>query len=432
LIKIPKRQLFKDYFLLFSIFLVCLPIFSIYFLKFNPKLSFLYYLSLFFLVLILCYLIAEENRRERLIFLQKQDTQERVNLITASMNEEKKALAALEKKIASYSSLKGVTEELTKSLTLEETANTLSFLTCEIIGEHDKVCILYLFEATTGELGIIATNKGKERDTIKSKKGDIFDGWVIKKLQPLLVEDVKRDFRFDLERVEAEELRPIRSLISVPLIVGKQFLGILRVDSEKEFSFTNDDLRLLSTLADLGAIAIENALLYQKAKELSIRDGLTGFYLRRYLNERLEEEIKRSLRKGSAFSVLMVDIDKFKDYNDKFGHMAGDIVLKTISKMLYMHFDQPGNILSRYGGEEFLVVLTECHKDKAQLLAENLRKAVKEKEITLRKRHTHVAVSIGIASFPEDSKVMEDLIRCADSALYTAKKSGRDKVCIWQ
>jgi len=378
------------------------------------------------------YLVVDSKRRERLILLQKQDTEERLNLINAKMKDDELALNSLDKKIASYSSLKGVTESLSKCLTLEDTAQKLCLLTCDILGDHDRVCILYIFEPKDQELNTISTNRGKSHEIIKNKKGDLFDHWVMKQLQPLIAEDVKKDFRFDLEKMEGEGARPVRSLISAPLLVGRRAIGILRLDSATESSFSNDDLRLLSTIADLGAVAVENAQLYQKAEELAIKDGLTSLYLRRYLDERLEEEIKRSLRKGSVFSILMLDIDKFKDYNDKFGHMAGDIVLKTIAKILQMNFDQPGNVIGRYGGEEFLVILAECHKENARDIAENLRRAIKEKEIILRKKQTHITASIGIAAFPEDAKVMGDLIRCADTALYAAKKAGRDKVCIWE
>lgn len=432
MIKIRKRQLFKNHFLLALLFFLCLPILFILFLKFYKNFLPLFYLYGFFLIIISYYLVISAKRRERLVALQKEDTEERINLVFAKIKEEKQSLAALERKITSYSSLEEVTEKLNKCLTLEETAHTLCALACNIFGDHDRVCILYLFEAKSGELAIVSTNKGQEHEVIKSKKGDIFDGWVIKKLQPLIIENTKKDFRFDLERIEKEQLRPIRSLISAPLIVGGQVLGVLRLDSVRESAFCDDDLRLLSTVADLGAVALENALLYRKVEELAIKDGLTGLYLRRYLSERLNEEVQRGLRKGSVFSLLMIDIDKFKDYNDKFGHMAGDIVLKTIAKILTLDFDQPGNILSRYGGEEFLVVLADCSKDKAQKMAEAVRKVIKEKEIILRKKRTQVTASIGVASFPQDAKVTEDLIRFADAALYQAKKTGRDRVCTWQ
>jgi len=149
-----------------------------------------------------------------------------------------------------------------------------------------------------------------------------------------MVEDTKKDFRFDLEKVVLDKERQIRSLISAPLCIGRRVLGILRVDSIRENSFSFDDLRLLTTISDIGAMAVENALLYEKTEELAIKDGLTGIYLRRYLLERIPGEIGRALRKGSEASLLMLDIDHFKNYNDKFGHVAGDIVLKDLGALL--------------------------------------------------------------------------------------------------
>ncbi len=365
-----------------------------------------------------------------MVFLQKQDYEERINILTDKINHENLAAGVLRQKILNYSSLKNVTEHLSKCLSLKDTASFLSTETCSLLGDHEKVCILYIFEPQSSELGIVATKKGEATEIIKAKKGDIFDSWVMKKLQPLIVEDTKKDFRFDLEKAVLDKGRQIRSLISAPLIIGGKVLGILRVDSIKENSFSFDDLRLLTTISDVGAMAVENALLYEKTEELAIKDGLTGIYLRRYLLERIPEEISRALRKGSAVSLLMLDIDHFKNYNDKFGHVAGDIVLKTIAKLLTESLGSAGNILSRYGGEEFAVLLPNCKKEDAFNLADKIRKRIKEEKVTLRKQITQVSVSIGVAGFPADAKASEDLISMADAALYQAKQSGRNKVCL--
>src|SRR5208283_5705667 len=121
--------------------------------------------------------------------------------------------------------------------------------------------------------------------------GDIFDHFVVKTMHPLLVEDVHTDFRFDMEKIGTEEKRPIRSLISTPLVVGDKTLGILRVESNVARHFATDDLRFLRTIADLTSIAIENAQLYERLEIMAIKDGLTGLYLRRHMLERLGEEI---------------------------------------------------------------------------------------------------------------------------------------------
>jgi len=229
--------------------------------------------------------------------------------------------------------------------------------------------------------------------------------------------------------MDMEDKRPIRSLIATPLIVGEKTLGILRVDSAVAQQFSTDDLRFLRTIADLTSVAIENAQLYERLETMAIKDGLTGLYLRRHMLERLQEEISREMRRGQELSFLMVDLDRFKQYNDTFGHMAGDIVLKTIALILEEHFDKPGDLVCRYGGEEFCVLLPDCSKPKALQLANELRKKIEVREIILRREKTHITTSIGVATFPKDAKGKDDLIFKADEALYQAKESGRNKVC---
>ena len=126
----------------------------------------------------------------------------------------------------------------------------------------------------------------------------------------------------------------------------------------------------------------------------------------------------------------MIDLDNFKQYNDTFGHVAGDIVLKVIAKILGDVFNQPGNLVCRYGGEEFCVLLPDCSKDKAKQAANELRKRIEQEKIILRRQETTVTVSIGVASFPKDAQMKEELIYKADHALYKAKEQGRNRVCI--
>jgi diguanylate cyclase (GGDEF)-like protein len=316
-------------------------------------------------------------------------------------------------------------------LSLHDTSATLSQEVSRLFGDKNITIILYLFHSKTGELGISASQKGQMQINIKDKRGDMFDQWMVKTMQPLRVEDTKRDFRFDLEKleVESEDRRKIRSLISVPLTIGNKALGILRVDSPKAGQFAMEDLRFLRTIGDLGAIAIENAQLYEKVEDLAIRDGLTGLYLKHFLMDRLAEEINRELKRGEELAFIMLDLDDFKKYNDKHGHTAGDIVLKTVARVLKGRFKAPGNVLARYGGEEFCVLLPGCSKDKAVALAEEFRKQVAATEILLRREKTQVTVSIGVASFPGDAQMREELIQKADHALYKAKQKGRNQVC---
>ncbi|HNV24335.1 MAG TPA: sensor domain-containing diguanylate cyclase [Candidatus Omnitrophota bacterium] len=343
---------------------------------------------------------------------------------------EQAAISSFREKIVNFSELKGLTERLGICLSLEETSKVLSSEVNKLFGGPETVIILYVLEGKTGDLGIIASYKEKLEFNIKQKKGDIFDRWVVKTLQPLLIEDVKIDYRFDADKILEEDTRAIRSLISVPLLVGHRPIGVLRVDSSQVNTFTTEDLRFLNAIGDIGAIAMENAQLYERIEQLAIRDGLTNLYLRRYLNERLPEEVSRHLRSKSEMSFLMIDLDFFKEYNDKYGHMAGDIVLKMVSIVLMECFDQPGNLVFRYGGEEFGVLLSDCTKKKALELAEDFRKRIENQSILLRRQKTNVTVSVGVASFPKDAQEKEELIYKADRALYQAKRSGRNRVCI--
>jgi diguanylate cyclase (GGDEF)-like protein len=361
--------------------------------------------------------------------IHEQDFLEQANLLESDIEKEWKAVQAIQKKMIDYGQLKGIAEELNESFTLHETSKTLSTEVSRLFGQKDVTVILYLFHSKTGELGISASQKGQMAVNLKAKKGDIYDHWVAKNMQALLIEDARNDFRFDLEKVYTEDSRAVQSLMSVPMTIGTKAIGILRLDSPKQNYFHAENIRLLTTIADLGAVAIENAQLYERIEDLAIRDSLTGLFLRRHFLSRLTHELNRELRQEKTLAFLMIDLDHFKKYNDKYGHMAGDIVLKTLALMLTEIFHEPGSMICRYGGEEFALFIPDCSKERALELAEDLRKKVESQAIILRREKTKVSVSVGVAVFPQDAHLKDDLIEKADMALYQAKKKGRNRAC---
>jgi len=425
LIQKQKRQLFSLNPPLF-ILLIILHAAS---LSYIFKKSFIFPVAVYFLSLIFSIFIYQKNKKERgLLEIKKQDLREKINLLQESIRKEKILTPSLDKRNYRYTLLKQALDRFNQSLVLSEVGTAVAEETFILFGGSGSV-LIYLINHENNNPEILFSKKLRSDLIIKEKYGDLLNEWVIKHNQPLLIEDASKDFRFDFRRIKKEISRPIGSLIIVPLITSDRFIGILRMESEEANKFSSDDLRFLSTISNLAGIAIENSLLYKDVEELAIKDGLTGLYLRRFLDERGKEELQYIFRKNSEMSVLMIDIDHFKKYNDDFGHRAGDIVLMHIADLLKGVFHDPAHIISRFGGEEFVVVLPDTKKSKALKLAENLRKGIEEGVIILRRSPVKITVSIGVAAYPSDADSWVDLIKQSDAAMYKAKQQGRNKVC---
>ncbi|MFA6142551.1 MAG: sensor domain-containing diguanylate cyclase [Candidatus Omnitrophota bacterium] len=355
--------------------------------------------------------------------LKLEKISEERNLIINSIREREENILVLERKLDRYSILKEVVEALSTRVTLDEISAVIIEKAGKIVGKEDR--ILLYFVDTEKQALMLSASKGPVK--IMAKTGDVFDHWVFRNRKTLMVEDVKTDFRFSTEDIE-ESKSSLRSLVEVPLLSEDKVIGILRMDSAVEYMYVQDDLRLLDIIADLGAVAIQNALLIAKTEELAIRDGVTGLVVRRYFMERFQEEVRRAAMKKDVLSILILDIDHFKNYNDKYGHAAGDLVLKHLANLLNSMVGE-GDIVARYGGEEMVILLCGKDKDRAVSIAEEIREAVKNKPLVLRRHTANITVSIGVAAYPNDAVLEEELIKIADERLYKAKEGGRDMVC---
>ncbi len=427
MIKIQRKPLFRPHPITPIILILATVAFFVYATVYDNRAFVVLFLGFAFCIFLLIPLRNRFQKIRKEILVNCQHYYEEINLLEIEIRKEEAAINSFGEKIINYFQLKGLTEKLSMCLSLDDVSKAISVELNKHFGEAVTI-ILYLFHSKTGELGISYSHKGRMKVNIKEKQGDIFDHWVARTMQPLLVEDVRTDFRFDINSLGTT--RKIYSLISSPLISANKALGILRVDSHIKHYFTTDDLRFLTTVGDLGAIAIENAQLYERVGQLATRDSLTGLYLRHYCMDRLGEEVLRHIRRQRSMAFLMLDLDNFKQYNDKYGHIAGDIVLKAVGRILSSLFNRPGTLVCRYGGEEFCVIITECRQETAMRIAEQLRAKIAEEEIVLRRRKTHITVSIGIAMFPRDAKTREDLIHKADIAMYKAKQYGKNRICI--
>ena len=215
-----------------------------------------------------------------------------------------------------------------------------------------------------------------------------------------------------------------RAVLCLPISYGETLLGVLNVESRAENAFAPQDVLILNTLADLLATALHNSFVFQKLQQQSITDGLTGIKTRRFFWEALSTEWKRASRSGRPFSIVLIDLDKFKQVNDSLGHLEGDLVLARVGRLLEQKCRQ-SNVVARYGGDEFIILMPETGIEQAQVLAERLRLWLATDPML---EEHHITGSFGVASFPVHGFSMEDLIRVADSGMYLSKRAGGNQV----
>jgi len=223
---------------------------------------------------------------------------------------------------------------------------------------------------------------------------------------------------------DSADLIKYKNYMILPLILeGNQIAGYLAVDRILE-----KDKEKFGILTQQFLIGLRRALLYRKVQELTITDALTSVYCRRYFLERFSEELKRSKKNKLWLTFLMLDIDNFKQYNDRYGHLVGDAILRQISKIISLAVRQI-DFIGRYGGEEIAIVLAETNNQQANFAAQRIRQAINAEAIKVYNEELIVTVSIGVSTFPDDALNMQNLIELADQALYLAKKTGKNKVC---
>ncbi|MEN8172775.1 MAG: histidine kinase N-terminal 7TM domain-containing protein [Chloroflexota bacterium] len=253
--------------------------------------------------------------------------------------------------------------------------------------------------------------------------------------RPYILEDAPLEYKTFLEPPHNH----IRGWLGVPLLVRDKMIGLLALDSIKPGQFTKNHARLANAFASQVAIVLENARLYEETHRLAITDSLTNTFNRRHFLTLATREYERACRYQRPLSLIMMDLDRFKEINDTYGHIVGDQVLQTITKICKENL-RDTDIIGRYGGEEFTILLPETpgrkHGDtesinSAEAVSERLRYMIENTPIKTVNNMINITVSIGIAELHSDCDSIQTLIDYADQALYQAKRSGRNQVVLW-
>ncbi len=241
--------------------------------------------------------------------------------------------------------------------------------------------------------------------------------------KPVLVLDVSADDRVQFK--DHLEL-PKGSLLAVPMLFREKVIGVMTFFHQERNAFDDQDISMLDTLGALVAIAIKNAELYGETLELATTDPLTGLLNRRSMAKLIENELIRAQRFSTPLAILLVDVDHFKIYNDRLGHLVGDIALKEIARCLQNSVRKVDGV-ARFGGEEFCIVLPQTNPDSAREVASKLNEAIRKLELPGCQEQPlgYMSVSIGITCFPGTPEAA--LLETADQALYLAKRQGRDQ-----
>ncbi|WP_018249019.1 diguanylate cyclase [Orenia marismortui] len=330
----------------------------------------------------------------------------------------------MERNVAGLSTLQRTSNTINSTLNLDEVIN----LTVDVVMGTMGVSMSGLFlvnDENEDKLDLVASvgfPQNEDKEKLISLAEEI--AWrTIKEDSPLITDEVPKEAKEKFDFIN------LMSAVIIPLKVRGRVLGVIAA-AQVGFkrNFKEADRRFLTTLANQMAIAIENATIYKQMEELATRDGLTKLYNHSYFQNSLRREISMANRYNRELSLIIMDIDNFKDFNDTYGHQVGDEVLKNLARLLEAEA-RDTDIVARYGGEEFTVILPETDSEGVVIMAERINKRVREMVVSYDNLRLKVTISIGAANY-KFGKSQKELISAADNALYQAKENGKDQTCL--
>jgi diguanylate cyclase (GGDEF)-like protein len=324
-----------------------------------------------------------------------------------------------------------VAKTLTSSLDLDSILQTIMEKMAEYF-RPDTWSLLMVDEEHNELYFAIAVGAAAEAlKNVRLKIGEGIAGWVAKHGEQLVVPDVAADPRF-AKRIDESTQWETQSIICVPLRSKLRVLGVIQLVNVDMSQFSEQELFFLQSLCDYAAIAIENARWVERIQELTITDDCTGLYNARHLYKTLDTEVYRSSRFGYEFSVVFIDLDRFKTVNDTHGHLIGSKLLAEIGYLVKAQL-RLIDFAFRYGGDEFVVLLPQTSKDQALVVAKRLRDALRASSFCREEGlNLNVRASMGLATYPHDARTAHDIIRQADQMMYLVKNTSRDNIGIAQ
>src|SRR4030095_4226386 len=359
--------------------------------------------------------------------IQAQEERNRQQVLEESAALIERTNQKLERSVKDLSVLHRVSQMISSALVQDELYDVLVEAVVKKLGFQEFALLVY--EQERKRLEVKVAYGFKDNQKIKGLSfalGEGISGRVAESKEPVYILDTSRDpayLHYKGEKMEEG------SFLSLPLVSHNRIVAVMNFSRPGTDSFSSMDIQLLTSLGSQVAGAMENARLYGKMKELSVTDELTHVFNRRHFQTMLQMEWKRAKRFARSISMIMIDVDYFKRYNDQHGHVEGDRVLQEIARIFSENVREVDTV-ARYGGEEFAVLLTHTTSAEAAHVAEKLRKLVEEHSFKYEKNmpEGQVTISLGVANFPDDASHMEDLLNHADIALYQAKSEGRNRV----
>ncbi len=343
-------------------------------------------------------------------------------------NENRQLLGDLKQRIRELSTFNTIAQTLNSSLNLKEVLDIVMGKIKELV-KAEAWSILMLDEKTSELVFEVATGeKGQQVKEMRLGMGQGVAGWVAQNQRPVIVPDTSKDQRFFRGLDQKTGFRT-KSIIATPLVSRGRLIGVVEIINKLgEAPFDQRDLDLLQTLTDHAAIAIENARLYEKARRLAITDDLTGLFNSRHCDMFLKKALDEAVKKARPLSLVFLDLDHMKEVDDTYGHLMGGHALKEVADRIAREVSPP-DMASRYGGDEYVIVLPRKNSQQAMELAETIRKKIEaEPFLTDHKLSCRITASIGIANYPEHAQSVDQLFAKADQAMYQVKESGKNRV----